>query len=48
MRIGHFLRNTTREFAKATASALKWRSMHNKAEVERRVKILTFLAHSWT
>jgi putative transposase len=41
MRIGHVLRNT-KGFAKAAASALKWRSMRNKAEVERRVKILTF------
>ena len=41
MRIGHVLRNT-RGFAKAAESALKWRSMRNKAEVERRVKILTF------
>lgn len=41
MRIGNVLRNT-RGFAKAAESALKWRSMRNKAEVERRVKILTF------
>lgn len=41
MRIGHVLRNT-KGFAKAAASALKWRSMRNKTEVERRVKILTF------
>jgi len=41
MRIGHVLRNT-KGFALAAASALKWRSMRNKAEVERRVKILTF------
>jgi len=41
MRIGHVLRNT-KGFAKAADSALKWRSMRNKAEVERRVKILTF------
>lgn len=41
MRIGHVLRNT-RGFAKAATSALKWRNMHNKAVVERRVKILTF------
>ena len=41
MRIGHVLRNT-RGFAKAAASALKWRSMRNKTEVERRVKILKF------
>lgn len=41
MRIGHVLKNT-RGFAKAAASALKWRSMHNQMEVERRVKILTF------
>jgi putative transposase len=41
MRIGHVLRNT-KGFAKAAASALKWRSMRNKAVVERRVKILTF------
>lgn len=41
MRIGHVLRNT-KGFAKAAKSALKWRSMRNKAEVERRVKILTF------
>jgi len=41
MRIGHVLRNT-KGFAKAAESALKWRSMRNKAEVERRVKILTF------
>jgi transposase InsO family protein len=41
MRIGHVLRNT-KGFAKAAKSALKWRSMRNKAAVERRVKILTF------
>jgi putative transposase len=41
MRIGHVLRNT-KGFAKAAASALKWRTMRNKAEVERRIKILTF------
>lgn len=41
MKIGHVLRNT-KGFAKAAESALKWRSMRNKAEVERRVKILTF------
>jgi len=41
MKIGHVLRNT-RGFAKATASALKWRSMRNKAEVERS------WYHSWT
>ena len=41
MRIGHVLRNT-KGFAKAADSALKWRSMRNKTEVERRVKILTF------
>jgi transposase InsO family protein len=41
MIIGHVLKNT-RGFAKAAASALKWRSMRNKAEVERRIKILTF------
>jgi putative transposase len=41
MKLGHVLRNT-KGFAKAAASALKWRSMRNKAEVERRVKILTF------
>lgn len=41
MRITHVLKNT-RGFAKAAQSALKWRSMRNKAEVERRVKILTF------
>lgn len=41
MRIGHVLRNT-KGFAKAAASALKWRNMRNKAVVERRVKILTF------
>jgi transposase InsO family protein len=41
MRIGHVLRNT-KGFALAAASALKWRSMRNKAKVERRVKILTF------
>jgi transposase InsO family protein len=41
MRIIHVLKNT-RGFAKAAASALKWRSMRNKAEVERRIKILTF------
>lgn len=41
MRIGHVLRNT-KGFAKAAESALKWRSMRNKAEVERRVKILKF------
>ena len=41
MRIGHVLRNT-KGFAKAANSALKWRSMRNKAEVERRVKILKF------
>jgi len=41
MKTGHVLRNT-KGFAKAAESALKWRSMRNKAEVERRVKILTF------
>lgn len=41
MRIVHVLRNT-RGFAKAANSALKWHSMRNKREVERRVKILTF------
>lgn len=41
MRQGNVLRNT-RGFAKAAAAALKWRSMRNKAEVERRVKILAF------
>ena len=41
MRIGHVLRNT-KGFAKAAASALKWRSMRNKTEVERRIKILKF------
>lgn len=41
MRIGHVLRNT-KGFAKAANSALKWRSMRNKTEVERRVKILKF------
>lgn len=41
MRIGHVLRNT-KGFAKAAQSALKWRSMRNKAEVERRIKVLTF------
>jgi transposase InsO family protein len=41
MRQGNVLRNT-RGFAKAAAAALKWRSMRNKAEVERRVKILDF------
>ncbi len=41
MRIFHVLKNT-KGFAKAAASALKWRSMRNQAEVERRVKILTF------
>jgi transposase InsO family protein len=41
MRQFNILRNT-KGFAKAVASALKWRSMRNKAEVERRVKILTF------
>jgi putative transposase len=35
------LRNT-QGFAKAADSALKWRIMRNKQEVERRVKILTF------
>jgi transposase InsO family protein/transposase-like protein len=43
MRIGHVLRNT-KGFAKAATSALKWRSMRNKTEVERRIKILRF----WT
>lgn len=32
----------TKGFAKAAESALKWRSMRNKKEVERRLKILTF------
>lgn len=41
MRIFHVLRNT-KGFAKAANSALKWRSMRNKTEVERRVKILKF------
>lgn len=41
MRTVHVLRNT-KGFAKAAASAIKWRSMRNKLEVERRVKILTF------
>lgn len=41
MRISHVLRNT-KGFAKAAQCALKWRSMRNKDEVERRVKILTF------
>jgi len=41
MRIIHVLKNT-QGFAKAAASALKWRSMRNKAEVERRIRILTF------
>ena len=41
MKIGHVLRNT-KGFAKAAESALKWRSMRNKAEVERRIKILKF------
>lgn len=41
MRIGHVLRNT-KGFAKAADSALKWRSMRNKTEVERRIKILKF------
>jgi putative transposase len=41
MKIGHVLRNT-KGFAKAAESALKWRSMRNKAVVERRIKILTF------
>ena len=41
MKIGHVLRNT-QGFAKAATSALKWQSMRNKAEVERRVKILMF------
>lgn len=41
MRISHVLRNT-KGFAKAAASALKWRSMYKQKEVERRVKILTF------
>jgi transposase InsO family protein len=41
MKQGHVLRNT-KGFAKAAASALKWQSMRNKAEVERRVKILDF------
>ena len=41
MRIHNVLKNTS-GFAKAAESALKWRSMRDKAEVERRVKILTF------
>ncbi|MCB9810820.1 MAG: transposase [Candidatus Nomurabacteria bacterium] len=41
MRIHNILRNT-RGFAKAADSALKWQTMKNKQEVERRVKILTF------
>lgn len=41
MKLGHVLRNT-KGFAKAALSALKWQSMRNKAEVERRVKILDF------
>jgi putative transposase len=41
MQQGNVLRNT-RGFAKAATAALKWRSMRNKAEVERRVKILDF------
>lgn len=41
MRLFHVLSNT-KGFAKAADSALKWRSMRNKIEVERRVKILTF------
>ena len=41
MRISNVLRNT-KGFATAARSALKWRSMRDKAEVERRVKILTF------
>lgn len=41
MRIQHVLKNT-RGFAKAAQSALKWRNMRNKAEVEKRLKILTF------
>lgn len=47
MRIGHVLRNT-RGFAKAAASALKWRNMRNKEAVEKRVKILTFWAEYGT
>jgi transposase InsO family protein len=43
MRIRHVLKNT-QGFAKAAANALKWCSMHNQKEVERRVKILTFWA----
>ena len=41
MKIHNILKNT-RGFAKAAESALKWRLMRNKQEVERRVKILTF------
>lgn len=41
MRIRHVLRNT-KGFGKAADSALKWQSMRNKTEVERRVKIRTF------
>lgn len=41
MKIHNVLKNT-KGFAKAAESALKWRLMRNKQEVERRVKILTF------
>lgn len=41
MRQFNILRNT-KGFAKAANNALKWRSMRDKVEVERRVKILTF------
>lgn len=41
MQQGNVLRNT-QGFAKAAAAALKWRSMRNKAEAQRRVKILDF------
>lgn len=41
MKIHNVLKNT-KGFAKAAESALKWRLMRNKQEVERRVKILSF------
>jgi hypothetical protein len=41
MKIHNILKHT-KGFRKAAESALKWRSMRNKAEVQRRVKILNF------
>jgi len=41
MRQFNILRNTS-GFAKAAKSAIQWRCMRNKREVERRVRVLTF------